>query len=203
MWYNNNMKECTKCKENKELNRFSKDIRNKSGTNNWCKECIKESKEVWVNANPGKLKETKRNSDKQWYKNNKNKKIETNTKWKEANKEHTQKWFKEYKKNREINNPNYKIANNLRTRLWYAIKNKQKVGSAIDDLGCTIDELKVYLQEQFQEGMTWDNYGEWHIDHKIALISFNLEDREEFLKACNYSNLQPLWAIDNLKKGSK
>ena len=65
------------------------------------------------------------------------------------------------------------------------------------------EELKVYLQEQFQEDMTWDNYGEWHIDHKIALISFNLEDREEFLKACNYSNLQPLWAIDNLKKGSR
>lgn len=196
------MKICTKCKENKELNKFSKDIRNKSGTNNWCKECIKESKEAWIIANPGKLKETKRNSDKQWYKNNKDKKIKTNAKWKEANKEHTQKWFKEYKKNREINNPNFKIANNLRTRLWYAIKNKQKIGSAVDDLGCTIEELKIYLEKQFQKDMTWDNYGEWHIDHIKPLSLFDLTNDKELKEASDPSNLQPLWAEDNLRKGA-
>jgi len=83
------------------------------------------------------------------------------------------------------------------------LKNNQKSGSAVVDLGCTIEELRIYLESKFQVGMTWDNYGEWHIDHIIPLSKFNLEDREEFLKACNYENLQPLWAEANLKKSNK
>jgi hypothetical protein len=51
--------------------------------------------------------------------------------------------------------------------------------------------------------MTWDNYGDWHLDHKKPLISFDLTDLEQFRVAAHYTNLQPLWALDNLKKGSK
>ena len=68
-----------------------------------------------------------------------------------------------------------------------------------------VAELRDYLESKFQPGMTWDNWttNGWHIDHIKPLASFDLTDREQFLRACHYTNLQPLWAIDNLKKGSK
>lgn len=108
-------------------------------------------------------------------------------------------------------NINYKIATNMRIRLLKALKNNQKIGSAIKDLGCSIGELKLYLEKQFYnnqdtaEPMSWDNYGMfgWHIDHIIPLSSFDLINREQFLKACHYTNLQPLWAKDNLSKNNK
>ncbi len=103
--------------------------------------------------------------------------------------------------------PQYKLTHLLRNRLWHALKGRQKTGSAIRDLGCTIDELVVYLSSHFQPGMTWDNWGygpgKWNIDHIIPLVIFNLENHDQLLDACNYRNLQPLWSKDNGKKGSK
>jgi hypothetical protein len=87
--------------------------------------------------------------------------------------------------------------------LTHAVRNNQKAGSAVKDLGCSVDELKLYLSSKFADHMSWDNYGEWHIDHIVPLSSFDLTNREELLKACHYTNLQPLWAKDNLKKGAK
>jgi hypothetical protein len=84
-----------------------------------------------------------------------------------------------------------------------ALKRGTKTGSAVSDLGCSIEELKKYIETKFLEGMTWENYGKWHIDHIIPLSKFNLSDREELLKAVNYTNLQPLWAEDNMKKSNK
>lgn len=101
------------------------------------------------------------------------------------------------------NNINHKIAVLLRNRLNKALKRKTKSGSAVNNLGCSIEFLKTYLESKFTEGMTWENQGKWHIDHIKPLCSFNLENKEELLKACHYTNLQPLWAKDNLRKGSK
>ena len=104
---------------------------------------------------------------------------------------------------REKEDPNFLIANRLRARLRKAIKNDHKVGSAVGELGCSIPELKERLENKFQIGMSWDNYGEWHIDHIIPLSSFDLTNKEQFLEACHYTNLQPLWAKDNLVKNNK
>ena len=111
-----------------------------------------------------------------------------------------------YAKHREKTSEVYRnkrIKNNLRTRLNMAIKNNQKVGSAVKDLGCSVEELKAYLESKFTKDMTWDDYGKWHIDHIKPLSSFDLSNPEELKKACHYSNLQPLWAKDNLKKSNK
>lgn len=106
-----------------------------------------------------------------------------------------------YRRNYHSNNP---LAYNLRSRLAKAIRNSWKNGSAVKDLGCSIAELRVYLTERFEEGMTWENHGTygWHIDHIVPLAFFDLTNREQFLTACHYTNLQPLWAADNLKKGA-
>ena len=103
------------------------------------------------------------------------------------------------------NNIQYKLSVSIRTRLNRAIRNNQKSGSPIKDLGCTIDELKIWIESQFQDGMSWDNWSlkGWHIDHKLALYNFDLNNRDQFLIAVNYNNLQPMWAYNNLSKGKK
>lgn len=123
-------------------------------------------------------------------------------KWREENKDHCLKRNREYIK-QKMKDPTFRIKKNLRNRLNQAFKNNQKTGSAIDELGCSIDKLKEHLESQFADGMTFDNYGEWHIDHIKPLDSFDLTNKEEMKKACNYTNLQPLWAEDNFKKGVK
>ena len=107
-----------------------------------------------------------------------------------------------YQKNRKNTDINFKLAAMLRSRLYCARKKQSKVGSAVSDLGCTLDVLKEHLEKQFQVGMSWDNYGRagWHIDHIKPLASFDLTNRIQFLQAAHYTNLQPLWAHDNLSK---
>ena len=99
----------------------------------------------------------------------------------------------------------YKLKRRLRSRLHHALNGNYKNGSAVKDLGCTVDELKLYLESKFQPGMTWDNWGQygWHVDHIRPLASFDLTDRRQLLEACHYTNLQPLWATDNLSKGAR
>ena len=98
------------------------------------------------------------------------------------------------------NNVDIRIKKNLRRRLNLAIKNEWKSGSAIIDLGCSIQHLKVHFELFWDEGMSWENYGEWVIDHIRPLDSFDLANRTQFLEAVNYKNLQPLWWQDNREK---
>jgi hypothetical protein len=93
----------------------------------------------------------------------------------------------------------------LRRRLYMAIKNGQKGGSAIALLGCSIPALKAHLESLFQPGMSWENRGRkgWHIDHIRPLSAFDLTDPEQCRAACHYTNLQPLWALDNQRKSAR
>lgn len=101
--------------------------------------------------------------------------------------------------------PNYRLACALRTRLAGVIREGNKKGSAVRDLGCAVPELRSYLESKFQSGMSWENYGygkgKWNIDHIFPLSAFNLTDPQHLLLACNHLNLQPLWHEDNMSKG--
>ncbi len=97
----------------------------------------------------------------------------------------------------------YKIKKNLRTRIYLALSGINKSGSMSEFLGIDIDGFKIYLECMFYEGMTWGNYGEWHIDHKIPCSFYDLSDVDNQKKCFHYTNLQPLWAKDNLSKGDK
>ena len=115
-----------------------------------------------------------------------------------------------YRKNRMKDDLGYRIKMNLRKRIISMTrdirKNKQyHYISKSKSIGCSTHQLKEYIQSKFQEGMSWENYGPrgWHIDHIKPLSLFNLNDIEDFKKANHYTNLQPLWAEDNLKKSNK
>ena len=99
----------------------------------------------------------------------------------------------------------YKITQCLRSRVGKAIKlsGGSKSHKTMRLLGCTIDYVRQHLEAQFAEGMTWDNHGDWHIDHIIPCAAFDLTDESQQFKCFNYTNLQPLWASDNMSKGAR
>lgn len=206
------MKKCSKCKLEKDFIEFRKDKSQKDGHTNRCKSCFKE----YENQTSNKINQRKKN----YYLDNKSKisqqrkiyrinNLDKLNNYRKVyyikNKTQLNKKTAKYKRLRRQNNTQFKLSVNLRTRLLHALKGNFKSGSAVRDLGCSIDKFKLWLEMHFQDGMSWDNYGPkgWHIDHKIPISSFNLTNREELLKACHFSNLQPMWAKDNLIKGNR
>ena len=106
----------------------------------------------------------------------------------------------EYIRNKRKVDVEFAIKESLRNRIYCAIRNNQKSAHTLELLGCSLDELKVHLEQQFEPGMTWNNYGEWHIDHIIPCSYFDLTKEENQRICFNYRNLQPLWAEENRKK---
>jgi len=147
-----------------------------------------------ANLEPTKTKAYK----KAWYEANRKKILANKKKRYENNREEIIQREMKYREN----NPLAKLRHILRSRFKRALNGNYKNGSAIRDLGCSIEFLKSYLENKFAIGMSWENYGEWHIDHIMPLASFDLTDRDQVKQACHYTNLQPLWAEDNLKKGT-
>ncbi len=109
----------------------------------------------------------------------------------------------EYEKQLHLAFLRRKMASRLRCRIGKVIKCKSliKTQSSLNLLGCSLPFFIGYMEAQFKDGMTWENYGQWHIDHKIPLASVTNED--DLIKLCNYKNLQPLWAKENISKGDK
>jgi hypothetical protein len=172
---------------------------------------------VYRETNKEKIRETQKIAYKKHYEANKEKIQAAHGDYNKLNKDKIKKQRQEYyqKNKRKIldynesyhqnklkSNTQYRLAYILRCRLRTALNKKYKAGHAVKDLGCSITELKIYLESKFQAGMSWENHSQtgWHIDHIKPLSRFDLSDREQFLEACHYSNLQPLWAEDNLSK---
>lgn len=142
-------------------------------------------------------------------------------KWSEQNKEHLKQYIKEYRKNnvdkirqikrdyerfRKASDPAYKLISNFRTAIYQVLKenNVEKNRHYFDILKYTPEELMSHLEKQFTDGMTWDNYGEWHVDHRMPISSFNFEsvDDDSFIKCWSLDNLQPMWGKENIVKGN-
>jgi len=148
-------------------------------------------------------KESKKIHDKLYYDNNKTKiKI-----YKQYYSKKNKNKINENMRKKRNNNINFKISCSLRSRLNEALKRNFKTGSAVRDMGCSIEMLRIHLESKFyqnsetEEKMTWNNYGRlWHIDHVIPLSTLDLKDEDQFYRACHYTNLQPLWVKENLEK---
>ena len=151
-------------------------------------------KQYWLDN-----KEKKKQYQKQYWLDNKEKNKEQMKQWRLNNKEK----LNYYYRNKTKTDPIYKFAKNQRRRMWAALKGISKCESTLILLGCSIEECWNHLEQQFEPGMTRDNYGLWHVDHIIPCASFDLSDPEQQKFCFHYTNLQPLWAIDNMKKGAK
>ncbi len=110
-----------------------------------------------------------------------------------------------YQREHKKNSLQRQISMKLRARIRRALKQNYKCSSSEELLGCTIKELQSHLEKNFKDGMTWDVYSQalWHIDHIKPCASFDLSDPEQQKQCFHYTNLQPLWAKENLVKGSK
>lgn len=203
-------KKCTKCGKIKSSECFNKSSHSKIGLKPSCKECRK--KEYIENSQRNIEKSRK------YYENNKREISIKNKIYKEKHKEWYSEYMKEYYKDNKIAiienvktnmyarlkiDVNYKLLVRYRTRLYKAVKGYDKSKTTRELIGCSVEELKKHLESQFTEGMTFENYGEWHVDHIIPCSSFDFSKEEEQRKCFNYKNLQPLWAIDNLRKSNK
>ncbi len=151
-------------------------------------------------SKPG-MKEHYKKYQHNYYLENRKKCREGQRKYRERTKEKD----KKQKKERYYNDVEYRLLILLRTRLGMALLSKKKFRKTQELLGCQLNILKKHLEEQFQDGMNWNNHSKtgWHIDHIIPCASFDLTKEEEQKKCFHYTNLQPLWAHENLIKGAK
>ena len=204
-------KTCSKCGNTQELCFFQKDNSKKDGYRPDCKCCRKQYSDLNYNRFKERNSEYKKNDrvdNPEKYKlRDKNNRLQNPEKFKkrrkgyyENNKEKHNKYF--IKKRNET--PTFKLTDNMRRRvnIFLKLNNITKRNKTFDIVGCSPECLKEYLEQKFTEGMSWELMGKFiHVDHIIPLSSAKTE--EEIYRLCHYTNLQPLWAEDNLKKGSK
>lgn len=164
----------------------------------------------------------KKVADKKWRDSNKEYMSNKSKTWYEQNKEHRKQYLKEYReknidkiretkrnyeKTRKHNDPIYKLINNFRTAIYQVLKeNKvQKNGRYFEILQYSPENLIEHLENKFKDGMTWDNYGEWHVDHIKPISSFNIQEigDDSFMSCWCLENLQPLWGDENIRKSNK
>jgi len=136
---------------------------------------------------------------KKYYLNNKENIISRVKKYRQENKDK----INRHKKNKFQKNTNFRLSCILRIRIIMALKRNSKKGHTTDLLGCSIEQVKEHLENHFKSGMTWKNIGKWHLDHIRPCASFDLSKKSEQRKCFHYTNLQPLWAEENWKKGCK
>lgn len=182
-------------KENIALRKKEYALKNKDHIKNYQKEYSKKNKEYIVKKQKEyhlNKKDSKVIYDKNYYSLNKYKKSHQNKVW---------------RKNKKQTDPIFRFKCNISKQFWQVLskntgKNGQKTLDILNSLGYTLNVLKLHLQNKFLEGMSWDNYGKWHLDHIKPVCSFNFSSiqDEEFKLCWRLENLQPLWAIDNLKK---
>jgi hypothetical protein len=197
---------CTKCKIDKPLLDYNICSRVKDGRKAECRACQNIASRKYKSENKEKIAEY----NKKWNSKNKEYYQEYNKLWKIENYDKILEkrkrfnvinphYYNEYNKKRKKEDILFRLTLNMRNVICRYISKKTQ--NTFDIIGCTPQELKEHLEKQFVNGMTWENRNEWHIDHIIPLSSAKTE--EELYKLCNHSNLQPLWAIDNLKKSNK
>ena len=125
------------------------------------------------------------------------------TKYYRSNKKQIIAQQRKYKNFKKKTDPEYKLLHNMRKGMWRVLKKTKKSNSTLKLTGCSLEELRKHLENKFEDGMSWDNYGVWHVDHIIPCANFDFSDPKQQKICFHYTNLQPMWGEDNMKKGSR
>lgn len=213
-------KKCRICNEIKELTEFHKKKNTPDGHRHECKECVKDIQKKYKEAPD--FKEKRKEYDKKRYDENReqilerkkdyhieNKKdiLKQKAEYRKENQDKIIKWRENNKERNVIGQANYRKSKPhvvaWRSVLYSTLKrlDTAKAGYTIDMLGYSATDLKNHLESQFTEGMTWENHGDWHIDHRVPVTAFTSD--ADIKEVCALSNLQPLWAFDNMSKGNR
>lgn len=184
------MKKCNTCGIAKPLEQFNKHKRTRDGRKPKCRDCEKEYNRQWREMNPTYYQD--------WNEKNRSKRNGYISKYREN--QRSADWKSSYT---HLNGLETALSRRVRRRINSAFKRRgwQVSGRTTEIIGCGIKELKSHLESQFTDGMSWDNKDQWHIDHIIPLDFARDEKHLRWL--CHYTNLQPLWADDNMKKSNK
>jgi hypothetical protein len=176
-------KTCTQCGIEKAFGEFHRHPKFKDGRKSKCKSCVSINFKNYYARKGENLREYSRT----YYMANKDKVMKRNSAYYMA---------------RKHSDIQFRLACNLRSRLSKALSQNTKV-SSIAHLGCSMQELRFHIEHQFVNGMTWDNYGKWHVDHIFPLSKVDLTNENELKRVVHFSNLQPLWRKDNQMKSNK
>lgn len=194
---------CTKCQEEKPANlEFFTKRGDKLGSH--CRECHRSYKQ-----NPQPKKDYYYRNRTKCLQGAKARQLEKVDEIREYKKQYYQKNKEKIKartveniRKRRNNDPLFRVVESLRANLYNALNGKAKGQRTLDYLTIDIDEFKRYIEGKFQNGMNWDNYGEWHLDHIRPICLFDHSDEEQIKECWHYTNFQPLWKEDNLKKSN-
>lgn len=221
------MKICNKCLIEKEKSSefFHRKSESKDGFNTICKSCIKESKSKYYSLNKDKI--NKRNNkwkldnperikkiNKEWFIKNREDVLEKKKEYRKDNADKISEKGKEYYhkskkrrndrfKERMATDPVFRLKKTIKCLVYDSFRknNFTKNGRTESIIGVSFLEFKEYIESKFQEGMSWENHGEWHLDHIIPISM--AKNEQKVIELNHYSNFQPLWAKDNLKKSNK
>lgn len=207
-------KTCSKCNETKPVTEFHRRTGSKDGLVNRCKSCASEHGKKWYCANrehdleSGRVwyelnRERRSQTIKMWGDKNKTRRSDSGKQHYQANKTQIHERMKLYRRTRRTVDFVYAALMLARRTIQGSLRRKgfTKRSKTADLLGCDWATFELHLSSKFADGMSWANRSEWHIDHVTPLATAqNIEDVE---RLCHYTNLQPLWAADNLRKGAK
>lgn len=172
---------CTKCRNNKPKEAYG--IRLDRGyLYRQCRECMKARK--WAKRNPDRH-------------------LASQKAWVEKNPERARKIWRDMRSKRLSRNPALRVHGRISNQIWTALNGRKSGRSTFEILGYSREELVSHLERQFLKGMNWKNMGEWHIDHILPLASFTIGDDADVRRAWALTNLRPLWAVDNMRKGAR
>lgn len=223
------MKTCTICRIEKAYSEFHKQTSRGDGYGNWCKPCKSEKKKLAYEkdkdrilakvaayrlANPLKVSAAKKAArlkkievykerSRQRYIDNRSYALEYMAKRRKEKRPELLAKQTKYIRERLRRDPLFRLTYSVRNRTFVALRDKGygKKSRTAEMIGCDWQALSEHLQARFQEGMTMENYGKWHVDHVVPLSSAASE--EELIRLCHFTNLQPLWAADNIRKGAR
>ena len=195
-------KTCGRCHDLLPLESFSKSNRGSSGRANYCKPCQSAYRKEWGLRNATKLVEYRKkpesiNQRKEYWNRVKN---EQGPKDNARRRQCSAKVLARKQRREWMLQPGNRVTCSARESIRYAILSGSSP-KAETLVGCSVTQLKTHLQSKFRDGMCWENYGEWHVDHCVPCCRFDTSTDAGLKSAFHFTNLQPLWAKENRQKG--